>query len=223
MNFTDKMKTNMTGIATRLALAISLAGILATPVVPAERKLMLVAVGDSLTAGYGLPAKDSFPAQLEALLRQRGLDVQIVNAGVSGDTTSAGLARFDWSVPEGTDGVILELGANDALRGLDPGSAEKALDAMLSRLKERRIPVLLAGMYAPRNLGPDYVAAFDAIYPRLAEKYGVVFYPFFLEGMMGIPSLGLGDGLHPNAEGVAVIARGILPKAEELIARIPQR
>lgn len=213
----------MRRIAAYLALTISLAGILAAPVASAERTLRLVAVGDSLTAGYGLPAKDSFPAQLEALLRQRGLDVQLINAGVSGDTTSGGLARFDWSVPEGTDGVILELGANDALRGLDPVSAEKALDVMLSRLKERRIPVLLAGMYAPRNLGPEYVTAFDAIYPRLAEKYGTVFYPFFLEGMMGVPALDLGDGLHPNAEGVNVIARGILPKVEELITRIRQR
>lgn len=213
----------MRRIAAYLALTISLAGILAAPAASAERTLRLVAVGDSLTAGYGLPAKDSFPAQLEALLRQRGLDVQLVNAGVSGDTTSGGLARFDWSVPEGTDGVILELGANDALRGLDPVAAEKALDVMLSRLQERRIPVLLAGMYAPRNLGPEYVTAFDAIYPRLAEKYGTVFYPFFLEGMMGVPALDLGDGLHPNAEGVNVIARGILPKVEELITRIRQR
>ncbi|OQW52613.1 arylesterase [Candidatus Raskinella chloraquaticus] len=213
----------MRRIAAYLALTISLAGILAAPVASAERTLRLVAVGDSLTAGYGLPAKDSFPAQLEALLRQRGLDVQLINAGVSGDTTSGGLARFDWSVPEGTDGVILELGANDALRGLDPVAAEKALDVMLSRLQERRIPVLLAGMYAPRNLGPEYVTAFDAIYPRLAEKYGTVFYPFFLEGMMGVPALDLGDGLHPNAEGVNVIARGILPKVEELITRIRQR
>lgn len=213
----------MRRIAAYLALTISLAGILAAPAASAERTLRLVAVGDSLTAGYGLPAKDSFPAQLEALLRQRGLDVQLINAGVSGDTTSGGLARFDWSVPEGTDGVILELGANDALRGLDPVAAEKALDVMLSRLQERRIPVLLAGMYAPRNLGPEYVTAFDAIYPRLAEKYGTVFYPFFLEGMMGVPALDLGDGLHPNAEGVNVIARGILPKVEELITRIRQR
>lgn len=210
-------------IITFFALTISLAGILATPAASVERTLRLVAVGDSLTAGYGLPAKDSFPAQLEALLRQRGLNVQLINAGVSGDTTSGGLARFDWSVPEGTDGVILELGANDALRGLDPAAAENALDIMLSRLKERRIPVLLAGMYAPRNLGPEYVTAFDAIYPRLAAKYGTVFYPFFLEGMMGIPSLGLGDGLHPNAAGVGVIALGILPKVEELIAHIRQR
>lgn len=213
----------MTRIAAYLALTISLACILAAPAASAERTLRLVAVGDSLTAGYGLPVNDSFPAQLEVLLRQRGHNVQVINAGVSGDTTSGGLARFDWSLPEGTNGVILELGANDALRGLDPVSAEKSLDVMLSRLKERRIPVLLAGMYAPRNLGPEYVTAFDAIYPRLAEKYGTVFYPFFLEGMMGVPALDLGDGLHPNAEGVGVIARGILPKVEELITRIRQR
>lgn len=184
------------------------------------RPLTIVALGDSLTAGYGLPAKDAFPAQLEALLRQKGEDVRIINAGVSGDTTAGGQARLDWSVPEGTDGVILELGANDALRGLDPGKAEAALDDMLKRLEGRRIPVLLAGMYAPRNLGPDYVAAFDGLFPRLAARFRPVFYPFFLEGMMGNPTLGLGDGLHPNAQGVAVIAGNILPKVEELIAKI---
>lgn len=208
--------------AALLAVIIVLANphAVAPPADAAERALRLVAVGDSLTAGYGLPAKDSFPAQLEVLLRQRGLDVTLINAGVSGDTTASALARFDWSIPEGTDGVILELGANDALRGLDPVLAEKALDTMLMRLRERRIPVLLAGMYAPRNLGAEYVTAFDGIYPRLAQKYGTALYPFFLEGMMGVPTLDIGDGLHPNAEGVAVIARGILPKVEELIARI---
>lgn len=182
--------------------------------------LKLVALGDSLTAGYALPGTDSFPAQLEHLLRDRGHEVKVANAGVSGDTTAGGLARLDWSVPDGTDGVILELGANDALRGLDPAAAERNLEQMLQRLHTRAIPVLLAGMIAPRNLGPDYVSAFDGIYPRLAAKYNVVFYPFFLEGMMGNPALDIGDRLHPNAEGVAVIAKGILPQVEALIARI---
>lgn len=182
--------------------------------------LKLVALGDSLTAGYALPGTDSFPAQLERLLRDRGHEVRVANAGVSGDTTAGGLARLDWSVPDGTDGVILELGANDALRGLDPAAAERNLEQMLQRLHTRAIPVLLAGMIAPRNLGPDYVSAFDGIYPRLAAKYNVVFYPFFLEGMMGNPALDIGDRLHPNAKGVAVIAKGILPQVEALIARI---
>ena len=188
-----------------------------------QRRLKLVAFGDSLTAGYNLPARDGFPAQLERMLREKGHDVAVVNAGVSGDTTAAGLARFDWSLPDDADGVILELGANDALRGLDPKAAEQALDAMLQRLAARHIPALLAGMYAPRNLGPDYVAAFDGIYPRLARKHGVLLYPFFLEGMMGNPALEIGDGLHPNAAGVAVIAGNILPSVEALIARIGAR
>ena len=184
------------------------------------RELTLIAFGDSLTAGYALPEQDGFPAQLERLLKARGHKVKVNNAGVSGDTTAGGLARLDWSVPPASDGVILELGANDALRALDPSQAERALDDMIVRLKKRGIAVLLAGMYAPRNLGPDYVAQFDSLYPRLAQKHGVIFYPFFLEGMMGNPKLEIGDGLHPNAEGVAVIATGILPKVEELIAHI---
>lgn len=207
-----------------LAIIASLALPLAQPVqADDQRPLTLVALGDSLTAGYELPEKDSFPAQLERLLRERGLKITIVNAGVSGDTTAGGLARLDWSVPDGTDGVILELGANDALRGLPPEKAEEALDTMLANLQQRHIPVLLAGMYAPRNLGADYVAAFDSLYPRLAAKYHTIFYPFFLDGMVGVPELGLGDGLHPNAAGVTVIAKGILPKVLELIDRIGAR
>jgi acyl-CoA thioesterase-1 len=183
------------------------------------RPLRIVALGDSLTAGYGLPGDAAFPAQLERALRARGHLVTIANAGVSGDTTAGGRERLDWSVPDGTDAVILELGANDALRGLPPQRAEAALDAMLTRLGQRRIPVLLAGMYAPRQLGPEYVAAFDAIYPRLAEKHGAVLYPFFLDGVIGVQGMTL-DGLHPTREGVAVIVERILPKVEELIARV---
>ena len=143
----------------------------------------IVGFGDSLMAGYGLDAGQSFPEKLEKALRQKGHDVVIAKAGVSGDTTSGGLARLDWSIPDGTSLVILELGANDMLRAIDPEIAEKNLDAMLARLKQRNIPVLLAGMRAAPNLGPDYQSAFDAIYPRLAEKYGVALYPFFLDGV----------------------------------------
>jgi len=185
----------------------------------ADRPLKIVALGDSLTAGFGLPTNAAFPAKLEAALKAKGYAVSIANAGVSGDTASAGLARFDWSVPEGTDAVILELGANDALRGLDPKITKTALDSLLGKLDARHIPVLLAGMEAPRNLGADYVREFDAIYPALASTHRVVFYPFFLAGVATDASLNQGDGLHPNAAGVDVIVTRILPSVEELIAR----
>lgn len=192
-----------------------------TIMVPASaRTIRLVAFGDSLTAGYMLPAADAFPARLEAALREKGHDVSIINAGVSGDTTSGGLARLDWSIPEGTDGVILELGANDALRGINPSITEQALDAMIMRLKSRNIMVLLAGMYAPRNNGADYGAKFDAIYPRLAAKHDVLLYPFFLDGVAGEPSLNLPDMLHPNAVGVGVIVARVLPITEAFLAKI---
>lgn len=180
--------------------------------------IRLVAFGDSLTAGLGLPAKDAFPAKLQAALKAKGHDVVIENAGVSGDTTSAGLSRLDWSVPEGTQGVILELGANDALRGLDPSIAEKSLDAILARLKERKIPVLLAGMVAPPNLGGGYGERFNAIYPRLAAKYGVPLYPFFLDGVAGQAKLNQPDGIHPTAAGVDVIVERITPAVESWLA-----
>jgi acyl-CoA thioesterase-1 len=183
--------------------------------------LRLVALGDSLTAGYGLPASQAFPTRLQAALKAAGHDVVIENAGVSGDTTSAGLARLDWSVPDGTEGVILELGANDMLRGLDPAIAEKSLDAILARLKQRGIPVLLVGMQAAPNLGAAYKQGFDAIYPRLAEKYGVRFYPFFLDGVAGQPSLNQPDGLHPTAAGVDLIVQRILPAVEGFLATLP--
>jgi len=190
---------------------------------PGGKTLRLVALGDSLSAGYNLPGSAAFPAVLEQALRKKGLSVEIVNAGVSGDTTQGGLERLDWSVPEGTDGVILELGANDALRGIDPAQTRQALEAMIQRLQERRIPVLLAGMYAPRNLGTDYAQRFDAIYPELAKKYGLVLYPFFLEGIAGDRALNQADGLHPTAEGVKAIVRAILPTVERFIATLPAR
>ncbi|MCJ2033497.1 arylesterase [Methylobacterium sp. J-068] len=182
--------------------------------------LKLVAFGDSLTAGYRLPADAAFPAVLERALAARGRTVSIANAGVSGDTTTGGLDRLDWSIPDGTDGVILELGANDMLRGTDPAVTRKALDAMIARLKARGIPVLLAGMRASPNLGPDYVARFDAIYPDLAKTYDLVLYPFFLDGIVGARSLHLEDGLHPNAKGVEAIVGGILPTVETFLDRL---
>ena len=189
----------------------------------AMRPLKLVALGDSLTAGYGLPGEAAFPAVLERALRAKGYAVSIANAGVSGDTTSGGLARLDWSVPDGTDGVILELGANDMLRGIDPNIPRQALDEILARLRERGIPVLLTGMYASRNLGADYVARFEAIFPDLAKKYGVPLYPFFLDGVAGVRELALPDGLHPTAKGVQVIVERILPTVERFVAQLAAR
>lgn len=192
----------------------------ATCIARAEPPIKIVAFGDSLTAGFGLPADAAFPAKLQRALRAKGIDAEVVNAGVSGDTTSGGLARLDWSLPEGADAVILELGANDALRGLDPKVTRSALDQILRRLKERRIEVLLAGMRAPRNFGPDYAAAFDAIFPQLASAHDVLFYPFFLEGVAADAKLNQPDGLHPTAAGVDAIVAAIIPKVEELVARV---
>ncbi len=199
---------------------IAAAFLAARPAAAADQPVRLVALGDSLTAGLGLAAQDAFPAKLQKALADKGIAATIVNAGVSGDTTSGGLTRLAWSVPEDAQGVILELGANDALRGLDPAIPRAALDAMLRRLKERAIPVLLCGMLSPPNLGVDYARAFNAIYPDLAKTYAPVFYPFFLEGVVTNRKLTQSDGLHPTAAGVDVIVANILPKVEELIARI---
>jgi acyl-CoA thioesterase-1 len=187
------------------------------------KPLKLVALGDSLTAGYNLPGSAAFPTVLEKLLRDKGISVEIANAGVSGDTSQGGLERVEWSVPDGTDGVILELGANDALRGVDPALTERSLDAIVTGLKARGIPVLLAGMYAPRSNGPDYVTRFDAIYPKLAEKHGLVLYPFFLDGIAGDRVLNQPDMLHPTAEGVRVIAQRILPTVERFLSSLRPR
>jgi acyl-CoA thioesterase I len=192
-------------------------------VAASERPIRIVALGDSLTAGYGLPAQETFPAQLERTLKARGHAVEIENAGVSGDTASGGLARLDWAVPEGTDAVIVELGANDMLRGIDPAVTRAALDTLLDRLQQRRVEILLAGMRAAPNLGAEYGRTFEKIFPELAAKYSVVFYPFFLDGVAAQAKLALRDGMHPNAEGVKGIVTGILPKAEELVARVKAR
>ena len=186
----------------------------------AERTIKVVALGDSLTAGYRLSGAAAFPVQLERALKAKGLAVEVANAGVSGDTSSGGLARLDWSVPPGTDAVILELGANDMLRGVDPKVTREALAEIVRRLKARNIEVLLCGMLAAPNLGPDYGRAFDAIYPELATANDLVFYPFFLEGIVTDPKLNISDGLHPTGEGVARIVSGILPKVEAMLARV---
>jgi acyl-CoA thioesterase I len=179
--------------------------------------VQIVALGDSLTAGFGLPAQASFPAQLARALDAKGVAVAMTNAGVSGDTATDGLARLAWSVPEGSEAVIVELGANDALRGIDPAVTRAALAAILRGLKQRRIAVLLAGMLAPPNLGEDYGRAFDAIFPGLAAQFETLFYPFFLDGVATDPALNQVDGLHPNAAGVEIIVHKIMPKVEELI------
>lgn len=202
------------------ALLLTIACVLAPQSVrAADGPVNIVVLGDSLSAGYGLPGQDAFPAKLGVALKAKGIDAAIINAGVSGDTASGGLGRLDWSVPEGTDAVIVELGANDALRGLDPKVTREALDGILKKLKDRKIAVLLAGMYAPRNMGADYARDFDGIFPALAATYGSLYYPFFLDGVATDAKLNQKDGLHPTAAGVDVIVARILPKVEELIAR----
>jgi len=186
----------------------------------AADKITLVGFGDSLMAAYNLQASEGFPARLEAALRDRGHDVTIIDAGVSGDTTSGGLARLDWSIPDGVDGVILELGANDALRGLPPEKTRENLEAMIARLKERGIAVLLAGMLAPPNMGAGYETAFNAIYPELAAKYELPLYPFFLDGVTGNPDMLLSDGMHPNTSGINAMVEKFVPVAEQFLAGI---
>jgi len=202
-----------------LALALLPAAGAAQDVAPVEEDpFVIVAFGDSLMAGYQLPPDKGFVPQLQDALDAKGYtDIEIQNAGISGDTTSGGLARLDWAVSPATDGVILELGANDGLRGIAPEIAEKNLSTIIETLQARNVPVLLVGMYAPPNMGADYGEAFNAIYPALAERYDVLFYPFFLEGVAADPSLNLGDGIHPNADGISVMVENILPDVEALI------
>ena len=199
--------------------SLAITALLSAGIARAE-PVKLVGFGDSLMAGYQLPATDAFPVKLEKALRDKGYVVEIANAGVSGDTTSGGLSRLDWSIPDGTQGVILELGANDALRGIAPEQTEKNLDAMLTRLRERGIPVLLAGMLAPPNMGADYAERFNGIYKRLSEKHGVPLYPFFLEGVVTRADLQIEDGMHPNPAGVDVMVQSILPTAEAFLKSI---
>jgi acyl-CoA thioesterase-1 len=212
-----------------MTIIFACAAVLAVMIAPASaplaqaQPLRLVVLGDSLAAGYGLPQEAAFPAVLERALKAKGYRVEIANAGVSGDTSSGGLDRLDWSVPDGTDGVIVELGANDMLRGLDPAVPRRAIGAIVERLKARNIPVMLAGMYASRNLGPDYVQKFDSLYPDIAKRHDLVLYPFFLDGVAGERSLNLPDGLHPTAKGVEIIVERILPTVESFIGRLSNR
>jgi len=184
------------------------------------KPIKMVVLGDSLSAGLGLSASSAFPARLQKSLETKGIAVDMINAGVSGDTTSGGRDRLDWSVPEGTEAVILELGANDALRGIDPRVTRAALTDILTRLKARKIAVLLCGMVAPPNYGSDYSARFNAIYPELAKSFGVPLYPFFLEGVATDARLNQADGLHPTEEGVDVIVKNILPTVEAFLGTI---
>ena len=184
----------------------------------AETPLRIVSFGDSLTAGYGLPLRDAFPTRLQTALNQAGREVVVINAGVSGDTTAGGLARIDWLLADRPDLVIVELGANDALRGLPPEQTQDNLDTILERLTEAGVKILLTGMRAPRNLGSDYVERFDAIFPALAKQHQAAFYPSFLEGGATDPALNQNDGIHPNVKGVDVIIAGILPLLLQMTA-----
>lgn len=220
---TDNLR--LARLTRRHALATIGALLLAGPVLAqtAPKPITIVALGDSLSAGYQLPASKAFPVQLEAALKARGHTVTVINAGVSGDTTAAGLDRVAWAVPPDADAVIVELGANDALRGLDPGQARANLDKILTQLAADKRDLLVAGMRAPTNLPAAYRAAFDRMFPELSTKHGALLYPFFIEKTALQPKLNLPDGLHPTAEGVALIVADILPTVEELIARVKAR
>lgn len=189
----------------------------------ANDETVIVALGDSLTAGFGILANDSFPVRLEAALRGAGVNARVVNAGVSGDTTAGGLARIDWVLADTPDLVIVELGANDGLRGLNPADMEANLDAILARLADRDVPAILTGMLAPPNLGRAYSDAFKAVFPRLAERHTVVFYPFFLDGVAAQPALNQRDGIHPNPAGVRVIVERFTPIVLRALADIKSR
>jgi acyl-CoA thioesterase I len=190
---------------------------------PAAKPIKLVVLGDSLSAGLGLPGQEAFPAKLQKAFQAKGIAVDMINAGVSGDTASGGRDRLDWSVPEGTDGVILELGANDALRGIDPDLTRAALTDIVARLKARKIAVLLCGMVAPPNYGADYAVRFNSIYPDLAKKFEVPLYPFFLEGVAADAKLNQADGIHPTAAGVDVIVSNMMPTMEAFLGTISEQ
>src|SRR3984957_4139162 len=201
-------------------IVLGLVALAAFPRVRAEPVRLLV-LGDSLSAGFGLPHADGFEAQLAAALHARGHDVRIIDAAVSGDTTAGGLARLGWALGDGADGAIVELGANDGLRGVDPADTEANLTAILDKLAAKHIPVLLTGMYAMPNLGADYGGAFRAVFDRLGKRPGVLYDPFFLQDVATIPALNQSDGMHPNAEGVKRIVARLLPLVEKLLAEVP--
>jgi acyl-CoA thioesterase-1 len=203
-----------------LSLAVAATASAQTAAVSVAKPIKMVVLGDSLSAGLGLSASAAFPERLQKALKSKGIDVDMVNAGVSGDTSSGGRDRLDWSVPAGTEAVIVELGANDALRGLDPSVTRAALTDILTRLKARGIAVLLCGMVAPPNYGSDYAAHFNAIYPELAKSFAVPLYPFFLQGVATVAGLNQADGMHPTPEGVDLIVRNILPTVEAFLGAI---
>jgi len=217
-----KAKSTSYGHWLLLVQAVAFAVVLAAASPAAARTIRLVVLGDSLTAGLGLPPGKAFPDRLQAALRARGLDVDVLNAGVSGDTAADGLARYDWAVPANADALIVELGANDMLRGLEPEATKKALSAILDKAHAARLPTLIAGMRAAPNLGADYDRAFDAIYPALAKDHDVALYPFFLDGVAGDSKLNQADGMHPTAEGVGVIVERIAPSVEEILKQVKQ-
>lgn len=202
-----------------LKIIAAFAAVLMFTQAASAQTITILALGDSLTAGYGLQPSDAFPVKLEQALKAKGHDVVVVNAGVSGDTALDGLSRLDWALSEEVDAAIVEFGANDALRGLQPAQAEAAIDGILGKLAEKKIPTLLAGMRAPPNLGPEYMSAFDGMYARLAGKHGALLYPFFLDGVAADIKLNQADGMHPNAAGVDVIVARILPAVEELVTK----
>jgi acyl-CoA thioesterase-1 len=207
-------------LVSALALISAEPGFAQAAAIPPAKPIKMVVLGDSLSAGYGLPAPAAFPERLKVSLQTNGIRVDMINAGVSGDTSSGGRDRLDWSVPDGTEAVIVELGANDALRGTDPAVTRAALSEILTRLKARKIAVLLCGMVAPPNYGSDYSARFNAIYPDLAKSFGVPLYPFFLQGVAADTRLNQADGMHPTAEGVDVIVRNMLPTVEAFLGSI---
>ena len=213
----DRRAVNLAGALLLVWLALAAAGLRAETGAAGELRILML--GDSLTAGQGLATRDALPAKLQAALRARGLDVRMIDAGVSGDTTAGGLARLEWALADRPHAVIVALGANDALRAIDPALARSNLDRILDALAERRLPVLLAGMLAPRNLGPDYGAKFDAIYPELAARHGALLYPFLLDGVATVAALNQADGIHPNEAGVEVVVERILPSVLCLVHR----
>ena len=215
----DRRSAALTTILVLISLAVTW-GSMTPSLAQQQPPIRIVAFGDSLTAGFNLAAAEAFPAKLQAALAAKGHAVEVINAGVSGDTTSAALERFDWAVPDGIDAAIVELGANDALRGQPPEQARANLDKIVSRLRQKGAEVLIAGIPAPRNWGDAYVRAFDPIFADLARKYDALLYPFFLDGVAMKPELSLPDGLHPNGRGVSVIVERILPQVEALIARV---
>ncbi len=198
-----------------------LAALVSSPARAAPIRILML--GTSLTQGYGLPPGTEIPALLQAKLRASGIDARVINAGVSGDTSAGGLSRLDWSLAEQPDAAIVELGSNDALRGIPPAQTEKNLSAILAKLRAQHIPTLLLGMKAPRNLGPEYANAFDPIYPKLAKQYGASLYPFVLDGVALNPRLNQPDGLHPNAAGAKIIVDRISPNVKRLVGQVKNR